>query len=207
MEWKNRIIGHGSKPASQFQAHPNNWRKHPARQRKAVKGSLDDLGWIDTVIENVRTGRLIDGHERVWQALDNGDAEVPYIQVDLSEAEEAQALLSLDAIAALAESDAEKIDALLQDVKTDNADVMEFLENMAKDAGFFVGINEAPIPELGGGDRSPFQQMTFTLHESQIETVKDAIKKAHSGDDCEDGINKNSNGNALAFICREFLNG
>lgn len=124
MEWKNRIIGHWSKPASQFQAHPNNWRKHPARQRKAVKGSLDDLGWIDTVIENVRTGHLIDGHERVWQAMDNGDAEVPYIQVDLSEAEEAQALLSLDAIAALAESDAEKIDALLQEVKTDNADVI-----------------------------------------------------------------------------------
>lgn len=148
MEWKNRIIGHGSKPASQFQAHPNNWRKHPARQRKAVKGSLDDLGWIDTVIENVRTGHLIDGHERVWQAMDNGDAEVPYIQVDLSEAEEAQALLSLDAIAALAESDAEKIDALLQEVKTDNADVMEFLADMAKDNGLYEEVQKDAEPQI-----------------------------------------------------------
>jgi DNA modification methylase len=148
MEWKNRIIGHGSKPASKFQAHPNNWRKHPARQRKAVKGSLDDLGWIDTVIENVRTGRLIDGHERVWQALDNGDAEVPYIQVDLSESEEAQALLSLDATAALAESDAEKIDALLREVKTDNADVMEFLEDMAKDNGLYQDEQKDAEPQI-----------------------------------------------------------
>ena len=138
-DWKNRIVGHGSKPASQFQAHPNNWRKHPDRQRRAVRGSLDDLGWIDTVIENVRTGHLIDGHERVWQALDNSDAEVPYIQVDLSESEEAQALLSLDSIAALAETDAEKVDALLREVHTSNAEVMEFLEDMANDAGLEKG--------------------------------------------------------------------
>jgi len=139
-EWKNRIVGHGSKPASQFMAHPNNWRRHPARQRAAVKGSLDDLGWVAAVIENVRTGRLVDGHERVWQALDNEDAEVPYIQVDLSEAEEAQALLSLDATAALAETDAEKVDALLREVQTTNPDVQQFLADMAKEAGVIPPI-------------------------------------------------------------------
>lgn len=207
MEWKNRIIGHGSKPASKFQAHPNNWRKHPARQCKAVKGSLDDLGWIDAVIENVRTGRLIDGHERVWQAMDNGDAEVPYIQVDLSEAEEAQALLSLDAIAALAESDAEKIDALLHEVHTDNADVMQFLEEMAKDNGIFLDVEGIDAPELRAGDRAPFQQMTFTLHDSQAETVKEAIEKAQVNGGGKSSVNQNSNSNALAQICELFLNG
>ena len=86
-DYKNRIVGHGTKPASQFQAHPNNWRKHPQNQRSAVRGSLESLGWVAEVIENVTTGRLIDGHERVWNALQNGDAEVPYIQVELTEME------------------------------------------------------------------------------------------------------------------------
>jgi DNA modification methylase len=141
-DFKNRIVGHGSKPASQFQAHPNNWRKHPKNQRSAVKGSLDSLGWVAEVIENVTTGRLIDGHERVWNALQNGDAEVPFIQVELTEAEEAQALLSLDAIAALAETDREQVNALLEQVNTDNADVMQFLTDFAKESGLEWGQPE-----------------------------------------------------------------
>ena len=56
MGYDNRIVGHGTKPASQFQAHPNNWRKHPKNQRSAVKGSLESLGWVDEVIEVVYGG-------------------------------------------------------------------------------------------------------------------------------------------------------
>lgn len=134
-EWKNRIIGHGVKKASQFTAHPNNWRKHPQRQRSAVRGSLDSLGWVDVVIENKTTGHVVDGHERIWNALKNGDAEVPYIEVELTEAEEAQALLSLDAIAALAETDGDNVQALLEQVQTDNADVMKFLTDFAAESG------------------------------------------------------------------------
>src|SRR5215216_3664597 len=102
IEWTNRIVGHGEKRASEFIANPLNWRKHPKRQKNAVKGSLDTLGWIDDVIINKRTGKIVDGHERVEEALANGDAMVPFKEVDLSPAEEAQALLMLDATAALA---------------------------------------------------------------------------------------------------------
>jgi len=140
-DYKNRIISHGSKPASQFMAHPNNWRKHPKNQRSAVRGSLESLGWVAEVIENKTTGRLIDGHERVWNALQNGDAEVPFIQVELTEAEEAQALLSLDAIAAMAETDREQVNALLEQVETDNADVMNFLNQFSASNGIIEGVD------------------------------------------------------------------
>jgi len=140
--WQDRIIKLDRKPASQFQAHPNNWRKHPMRQRSAVRGSLDSLGWVDVVIENQRTGHVIDGHERIWNALKNEDAEVPYILVDLDEAEEAQALLSLDAIAAMAQTDAEQVDALLRQVQTDNEQVMEFLADFAQESGLDWGQEE-----------------------------------------------------------------
>jgi ParB-like chromosome segregation protein Spo0J len=132
--WTNRIQSYGTAKASTFKANPLNWRKHPARQSKALKGSLDTLGWVQTVVVNRRTGFIVDGHERVELALRNGDAEVPFITVDLSPEEEAQALLSLDAIAALAQTDAGKVDELLRLVETDNEDVMQFLTDMAKDA-------------------------------------------------------------------------
>ena len=128
---KLSIIGFGIKRASQFQHHPLNWRQHPPRQQSAVEGSLNTLGWVDFVIENKRSGLVIDGHERIWNALKHDDAYVPFMQVDLSESEEAQALLSLDAMAALAETDQANVDALLEQVTTDDPDLMQFLEDLA----------------------------------------------------------------------------
>lgn len=57
------------------------------------------------------------------------------------------------------------------------------------------------------GDRAPFQQMTFTLHDSQAERIQEALKVAQKQSDFAGSPNQNSNGNALAFICEAFLNG
>ena len=54
-------------------------------------------------------------------------------------------------------------------------------------------------------DRAPFQQMTFTLHDTQAEQVKRAIVAAGKLGDFTDSPNQNSNGNALAFICETFV--
>jgi hypothetical protein len=54
-------------------------------------------------------------------------------------------------------------------------------------------------------DRAPFQQMTFTLHDTQAEQVKRAIAAAGKLGDFTDSPNQNSNGNALAFICETFV--
>lgn len=137
--WKNRIVGHGEKPASHFTPHPNNFRNHPARQKSAVRGSLGSLGWIDEVIINKRTGHTIDGHERIDEALANEDAPVPYVEVDLTEEEEAQALLSLDPIAAMATTNRNNAAALLEQINTNNTEVMTFLTGFARDTGLDWG--------------------------------------------------------------------
>ncbi len=129
--YQNRIVGHGSKPASQFVANPANWRTHPQNQRDALAASLREVGWVQDVIENTRTGNLVDGHERIWQALKNGDAVVPFVQVDLSEAEEALVLATLDPIGAMAQADAAKLAELLADVNTGEAALQELLASMA----------------------------------------------------------------------------
>ena len=141
--FQNRIIGYATKPADQFQANALNYRKHPQRQRDAVNASLRELGWIAAVVENVRTGNLVDGHERVWQALRNNE-DVPYLQVDLTEDEERLALAIFDPITNMAETDAAILDELLQDVNTGEAALQELLATLAEDAGI-VPPNFEPV--------------------------------------------------------------
>ena len=161
-EWRNRIIGHGVQPASEFLANPDNWRLHPPEQREALSGALNEVGWVQEVIVNTVTGHLVDGHERVWQALHNDDAMVPYLEVELSPEEEAYALATLDPIGAMAKADKEKLEALMQGVTSAEPGVMAMLAELAKEAGLFGEDSqysrkiEAPIyepseelPELG----------------------------------------------------------
>ncbi len=146
--WKNRIIGQGEKPASQFLANDKNWRLHPQAQREALHGALNEVGWVAPVIENRRTGMLVDGHERVWQALQNGDANVPFVEVDLDEAEEAYVLATLDPIGAMAAADAAKLDDLLRDVQSGEAGVQQMLAKLAEDAGLYKEPKEAPEAQV-----------------------------------------------------------
>ena len=70
--------------------------------------------------------------------------------------------------------------------------------------GDVAGID---APELRDGDRAPFQQMTFTLHDDQVEELNAAISKAKAEGGGQSSVNENSNGNALAFIAGSFNRG
>lgn len=147
----NRILGYTTKRASELAANPSNWRTHPQRQRDAVRASLRELGWIGAVVENVRTGFLVDGHERVWQALEN-DEEVPVLQVDLTEDEERLALAVFDPITNMAETDAGILDELLREVNTGEAALQALLAGLATDAGItppdFMPVDVSEQPRL-----------------------------------------------------------
>jgi len=68
-------------------------------------------------------------------------------------------------------------------------------------------IGEVEPPGLRDGDREPFRQMTFTVHDEQFEEIEAALKKAKQAGGAESAVNENSNGNALTFICMEFNRG
>jgi len=153
--WRNRIIEYGTRPASQFQAHPRNWRKHPKAQREALAASLNGVGWVGVVLENARTGHLLDGHERLWQALEQGDeTPVPYITVDLAEDEEHLVLATLDPIGAMAETDAEMLAGLLAELgdvpEFDAEDVSALLAEIAEQTGVEVerDVPADPGPQI-----------------------------------------------------------
>lgn len=139
-EWRNRIVRTGTAPASEFKANELNWRVHPKAQRDALKGVLSEVGWVTGVITNVTTGNVIDGHARIEEALKLGDeTPVPFVEVELSEAEEMKILATLDPLSAMAGADKEQLDALLREVETADAAVMQMLDDLAKVNGLDYG--------------------------------------------------------------------
>ena len=135
--WQSRIVGRGDVPPGEIIPHRYNWRRHPDRQREALEGVLDNIGWIQDVIVNRRTGHLIDGHLRVELALRRKEPSVPVVYVDLSEREEAIALASLDPISAMAETDKSNLDSLLRTVDSDDERIQTLLSGLADKEGLY----------------------------------------------------------------------
>lgn len=204
--WQNRIVRYSEEAPDQLLANPRNWRLHPSSQADALRSVLEDVGVVQNVIANERTGFLIDGHLRVVEALKSGQQSIPVTWVDLSEDEEALVLATLDPLSALAGTDTAQLDDLLRDVSTDNPSLAAMLSDLATEAGVVPDAEDwsAALGSLPDGDRAPFQQMTFTLSDEQAETVKQALKAAQSEAFTDTG-NENSNGNALARIAEAYL--
>jgi DNA modification methylase len=129
--WRNRILGSGEEAPDQLAANPRNWRTHPAAQRKALRGALDTVGWVQQVIVNRRTGNVVDGHARIEEALSRSEPVVPVLYVDLSPEEEALVLATLDPIGAMAEADDERLRSLLAEVAVDDDGLAALLADLA----------------------------------------------------------------------------
>lgn len=127
---RNRIVGTGSADPESLLANPANWRTHPDFQAKALEGILEQVGWVQNVIVNQRTGHLVDGHLRVELALKRSEPEIPVVYVDLSDDEESLILATLDPISGLAGADDDLLTDLLDRVEADNAAVKALLEQL-----------------------------------------------------------------------------
>jgi hypothetical protein len=128
--WRTRIVGYGEADPRDLVPNASNWRRHPEHQRAALNGILSEIGWVAEILVNRRSGQVIDGHLRLEEALARGEPRVPVRYVDLSLSEEKQVLASLDPITTMAQTDHDKLDALLHDVHSDNAQVNVFLNEM-----------------------------------------------------------------------------
>ena len=111
--WQNRIVGHDSADPKTLTANDKNWRVHTPEQTRALAGAIGDIGFIRSVTVNRRTGRIIDGHLRVALAIEQGQASIPVEYVDLTDAEEAEALATIDPLAELAGRDDDAFKKLL----------------------------------------------------------------------------------------------
>ena len=144
IDWKNRIVEYGEMPANQYLAHELNARRHPGKQREALIGSLNEVGWVAPVIVSARTGKLLDGHARIEETLTKDeDAPVPFVKVDVTEGEERLILASFDPIANQATYDREVLDMLLREVATGDAGLQQLLADLAEEEKLVLGLEEA----------------------------------------------------------------
>jgi hypothetical protein len=143
--WKNRIVGYADVDPATLTPHHGNWRLHPKAQQMALAGVLSEIGIVQNVLVNQRTGRLVDGHLRVELALEHKQPAIGVTYVDLSESEEAAILATLDPLSALAETDAEALGNLLGQFSFESSAVNDMLSGllMPADDGLFADEPEA----------------------------------------------------------------
>lgn len=143
MQIRNRILKFiPDLSTSQIEPHPQNWRLHPDDQKDALAGILSEVGWANVVVVREigeRRYQLIDGHMRVKTA---GNGTVPAVVLDVTEDEARKLLISLDPIAAMAEADANNLEALLRCVQTGDAALATMWDALAQESGIVPATEE-----------------------------------------------------------------
>lgn len=162
-------------------------------------------------------GILRGGAEHFFDRSAPGPLMVPVRLVDVSDAEADAMTLADNARALQGNDDAAAVVAMATAAFERDADVMRDmgygaadLDALVKAAGDAVIAASkidpaAAFGALPDGDKQPFQQMTFTLHDSQADVVRRALDAAKDAGDFDGSPNENSNGNALARIAGSFL--
>lgn len=192
------------------------WAANPRDNKAAideVAKSIRRFGWGAPIVANARNGEIIAGHTRFAAAQKLKLEQVPVRWLDLDPADAHALALADNKVGEVATWD----DATLRQVL---AELKEADESLLADTGFsdeeiellLNGADAVSQDEwgdaLGGlpaGDRAPIQSMTFTLHDDQADTVREAIEKAKDMGAFGDTGNENSNGNAIARVCEMFL--
>jgi ParB family chromosome partitioning protein len=189
-------------PTEKLIPYARNTRTHSDEQVAQIAASIREFGFTNPILIDGQDG-IIAGHGRVMAARKLGLNEVPCIRLGhLTDAQRRAYIIADNKLALNAGWDEELLAVELADLREMDFDLglTGFSET---ELGSF-DVAESEMPTLADGDKQPFQQKTFTLHDEQAEEVDAAIAKAKEMGHGESGVNENSNGNALAFVCQSF---
>jgi hypothetical protein len=165
---RNRIVEHVTVRAGDLVPHPYNFRRHPEEQREALRASLDEVGFARSLLGYRRAdGRiqLIDGHLRAEM---DPDLEVTVELLDVSDEEAHKLLLSLDPLAALAETDARVVAELAELVETDSAALESLWQSLAREEAALA----SPPEREAAGQHLEEQFLVLVECASEAEQVK-----------------------------------
>jgi hypothetical protein len=148
MQIRDRIQELRRVPADSLRPHPRNWRTHGRAQQDALRGVLAEIGYAGAlVVRELADGslQLLDGHLR---AEVTPDQMVPVLVVDVSDEEALKLLATFDPLSAMAETDAQMLRGLLDDVQTDNAAVAALLQSLAEQNPLDRDLRDQPLDEV-----------------------------------------------------------
>ena len=193
------------KPINEIVGYVNNTRVHLQSQINQIKSSIVEFGMCTPI--GIHNNTIVYGHGRHEALKQLGYEEVPTL--DLSHLTDAQR--KAFCIADNKIGDNSTFDEDLLKLELIALDELGFdYSNLGFDFDFDIEeINDEDFePNIKVGDREPIRNMTFTVSDEQHELIEEVLKLAKEFP-LQDpaGINDNSNGNALYYICEVFKNG
>ncbi len=184
----------------------NNSRTHSDQQVQQLASSIKEFGFTNPILID-EDGGIIAGHGRLMAAQKLGLDEVPTITLEgLTEAQRKAYVIADNQLAMNAGWDFEalriEVDRLSElDV---DIDLLGFDDDFLNDL-LFDSDSESIFPDIASGEKEPYQKKTFTLHDEQVAIIDDAVMLARTNPMSDSSLNDNSNGNAIAFICDDWL--
>jgi ParB-like chromosome segregation protein Spo0J len=194
-------------PLSRLVPYARNARTHTPDQVKQIAASMREWGWTIPVLAD-EAGGIIAGHARVMAAELNQYAEAPVmIARGWSEAKKRAYVLADNKLAMNAGWNEEMLGVELMELRDEGFNMPVIGFDVTELNALMREVAEAGYPELPEGDRAPYQQVTFMLHDEQVAIVQAAVTAAKQKGPFVDSKNDNANGNALARICEAYLGG
>lgn len=196
-------------PVDSLTPYANNSRTHSAAQIDQIIASIEEFGFTAPLLIDEKY-TILAGMGRYAAARKMNLETVPCILLEHLTPEQKRAYVIADnRIAENAGWNRELLALELTELDLADFDlgVIGFSDKELEK--LLPGLNAVAesMPDLPTGEKSAYQQMTFTLHNTQAEMVKAAIAAAKKLKPFDETLNKNSNGNAITRICEMFLDG
>jgi ParB-like chromosome segregation protein Spo0J len=182
---------------------PANARKHDSKNLKAIASSLEKFGQRKPIVVTPNS-IVVAGNGTVEAAKSLGWTEIAIARTPVG--------WSWDQIKAFALAD------------NRSAELAEWDDKVLADQLLELDANGWELEELGftslqpptdqdlqnafdalNNDESILEQITFTLHKDQMQTVRNALEASKALGEYGDTGNENSNGNAISRVCELWL--
>lgn len=165
-----------------------------------VAASLKEFGWRQPIVVD-EDGVVVVGHTRLLAARQLGQTEVPvHVARGLTPAQIRAYRIADNRSGEIAEWELELLALEFADLQDAGADPTMTGFDEADVARILGAVDETSLPVLPSGERSDFEDMTFTLHRSQADTVRAGLAAAKAAGGFDEELNQNSNGNALTRL-------
>jgi ParB-like chromosome segregation protein Spo0J len=183
----------------------NNPRKLSEKAIEKVAMSLKEYGFRQPIVVD-KDRIIVVGHTRFRASKKLGFKEVPITIADNLTPEQINGYRIADnRTSQESEWDFQPLQKELSDLAdlNFNLELTGFNDSELDNYITFENDVDIDLPDIPNEDKKSFQQITFTLHNTQFDIVKNAvdyIKKQN----IDDTINDNRNGNAITEICKLF---
>jgi len=177
VKYRDRIKELRRVRAADLKPNAKNWRTHPATQRAALSGVLEEIGYADALLARELSDgslELIDGHLR---AEVTPDMQVPVLVLDVTAEEAEKILLTHDALVKIAGVDDVALGELMANVETHNQALQEMLSHMAGRYGIDLNESVPSKPMVDLDIPASFQVVVECQSEDQQRDVYERMKK------------------------------